>query len=1040
MRKTTLLLSAGLLAGLLLAASVWGVTRAQEPTTETLLCFRKGADAYCAPRRLNLAGGLTDRLRGALEALVAGPAPEDQAAGVWSALPEDAKLVKVVVEGNRVSVYLVLPETYLEKQFNPLLSDQLVEQIVKTLHPFRSEIMNTAGVQANSPGDRLIVHILAQDPWDPALPFRDLSYFLFEPPVEHKLRGGEGERGRQGDKGKTSPRPPVALSPHLPVAEGFLAGKTIYVSAGHGWYWNAGFEEWLTQRPVWENLVEDFNNAEVVNQYLLPYLYNAGADVWTVRERDLNTQEITVTADSPAFVQVGEWLAPTETITGSSLIFPWHYAPASATATVTATWTFTPAETARYAVYVWYAQGPDRAPDARYRIAHAGGVTERLVDQTVHGWTWRYLGTFPFHADQPASVSLTNVSDVPDRIVTAGAVRIGGGMGSELGGGEPASPEVSGRPRWEEASRYWTRFQGAPASVYDPISWGNDVFDDVTARSRYAEWEKPAGEDAVFISWHTNGSYSHQVQGTESYVYDGTRGGIWTPGSDLLQYFTHRTLVDDIRAAWDPNWTDGGMQADNFGEVRQLETMPGVLLEVAYHDVGEEANALLDPRFARLSARATYRGIVRYFAYRDQVEPVFLPEPPAGLAVRNSEPGGVALTWLPSPTDGDGPLGSAATSYRVYTSHDGFAWGDGVDVAGTSYTLTDVAPGELIFVRVTGVNAGGESLPSPTLAARGSQDGRAPILLVEAFDRNDRSFTTWQDDGVSIADSEETGPSRRLFADRTNRRDYVIQHGMAITRPFGSATRNMLFSAQTSEVSVGDSTTPSVIGASRPDTRSLTEKPRRSSALVHLHDYAIVDWMSGEESSPEEATPVGASTIALSQVEQALLTGYVKRGGSLFISGAEIGLDLVQRGKGPAFYEDVLKAYYQGSNTFKRNWRPYPNKVMPSSGGLFDGLDIFRFDDGTHGTYDADRVDYFLPLPEDRRAKSALVYQAGIGHAGLTWDSGGCARLVYFAFPFETIYPAGVRQAVMTRAMDYLDACGPPPRHVTYLPLVSQGE
>jgi len=334
----------------------------------------------------------------------------------------------------------------------------------------------------------------------------------------------------------------------------------------------------------------------------------------------------------------------------------------------------------------------------------------------------------------------------------------------------------------------------------------------------------------------------------------------------------------------------------------------------------------------------------------------------------------------------------------------------------------------------------GESLPSPTLAARGSQDGRAPILLVEAFDRNDRSFTTWQDDGVSIADSEETGPSRRLFADRTNRRDYVIQHGMAITRPFGSATRNMLFSAQTSEVSVGDSTTPSVIGASRPDTRSLTEKPRRSSALVHLHDYAIVDWMSGEESSPEEATPVGASTIALSQVEQALLTGYVKRGGSLFISGAEIGLDLVQRGKGPAFYEDVLKAYYQGSNTFKRNWRPYPNKVMPSSGGLFDGLDIFRFDDGTHGTYDADRVDYFLPLPEDRRAKSALLYQAGIGHAGLTWDSGGCARLVYFAFPFETIYPAGVRQAVMTRAMDYLDACGPPPRHVTYLPLVSQGE
>ncbi|MFQ5859644.1 MAG: hypothetical protein ACE5LU_28945, partial [Anaerolineae bacterium] len=186
--------------------------------------------------------------------------------------------------------------------------------------------------------------------------------------------------------------------------------------------------------------------------------------------------------------------------------------------------------------------------------------------------------------------------------------------------------------------------------------------------------------------------------------------------------------------------------------------------------------------------------------------------------------------------------------------------------------------------------------------------------------------------------------------------------------------------------------------------------------------------------------PVGASTIALNSDEQALLTAYLKRGGSLFISGAEIGLDLVQRDKGPAFYRDVLKAYYQGSNAFKRNVRPYPNRILPTPGGLFDGLDIFRFDDGTHGTYDADRVDYFLPLPEDRRAKSALLYQAGIGHAGLTWDSGGCARLVYFAFPFETIYPAEVRRAVMTRVMNYLGTCGPPPQHVIYLPLVSHGE
>jgi hypothetical protein len=844
--------------------------------------------------------------------------------------------------------------------------------------------------------------VLAQDPWDPAHPFRDLSYFLFEPPLQHKP-GGHGDKNEASASGQeVSPDLPL---PSAPFA-GSLSGKAVYLSAGHGWYWHPDYETWLTQRPVWENLVEDFNNAEVVNQYLLPYLYNAGADVWTVRERDMLTEEMTVTVDDPGFSQSGQWLPPSEPPAGSSLVFPSLQTPASATATASATWTFTPSVTASAAVYVWYAHGPDRAPDALYGIEHAGGSSEQCVDQTVHGLTWRYLGTYPFYAGRPASVSLSNVSAVQGRTVSAGAVRAGGGVGDQLGGSDPLSPDTSGRPRWEEASRYWAMFQGAPPSVYHPST--SDIYDDVTARPRYAEWEKPESEEAVFVSWHTNGSTHHDASGTESYIYDGTWGGIWTPGSDTLQYFLHRTLVKDIRAAWDPDWVDQGMLADNFGEVRLLETMPGVLLEIAYHDDTEDTHALLDPRFAQLSARSIYRGIARYFAYKDGVSPIFLPEPPAGLAVRNSGPGQLTLNWLPSPTDGTGPLGDDATGYRVYTSPDGFAWDHGVPAAGTSHTLDGLAPGQLLFVRVTGVNVGGESLPTATLAARVAERGQATVLLVEAFNRNDRSFATWQDDGVSIEDGGVTGPSLRLYADHANRHDYSIQHGLAIARPFDSATRNMLHASWQSPP-----------------------------PPLSLNAYAIVDWMSGEESSPEEPIPVGATEIALSQADQTLLAAFMEQGRSLFISGSEIGLDLVQRGHGEEFYGSVLKAAYLGSDAFKRNWGTYPNLVLPTAGGLFDGLEAFHFDDGTHGTYDANRVDYFLPLPEDSRSTSALLYQAGIGHAGLSWASGGCSRLVYLAFPFETIYPAETRQAVMARAMDFLDACAP--EHAMYLPLMSRG-
>ncbi len=68
--------------------------------------------------------------------------------------------------------------------------------------------------------------------------------------------------------------------------QGGLSGKTVYVSAGHGWQWN-GYA-WRTQRPPYPDastgysgpIIEDHNNAEVVNQYLLRYLWNAGADMY----------------------------------------------------------------------------------------------------------------------------------------------------------------------------------------------------------------------------------------------------------------------------------------------------------------------------------------------------------------------------------------------------------------------------------------------------------------------------------------------------------------------------------------------------------------------------------------------------------------------------------------------------------------------------------------------------------------------------------------------------------------------------------------
>ena len=47
----------------------------------------------------------------------------------------------------------------------------------------------------------------------------------------------------------------------------------------------------------------------MINYHLLKYLYNAGANVWTVRERDMNVNEVIVDNDhkNGTYKEIGAW-------------------------------------------------------------------------------------------------------------------------------------------------------------------------------------------------------------------------------------------------------------------------------------------------------------------------------------------------------------------------------------------------------------------------------------------------------------------------------------------------------------------------------------------------------------------------------------------------------------------------------------------------------------------------------------------------------------------------------------------------------------
>jgi uncharacterized lipoprotein YddW (UPF0748 family) len=569
--------------------------------------------------------------------------------------------------------------------------------------------------------------------------------------------------------------------------------------------------------------------------------------------------------------------------------------------------------------------------------------------------TWRYLGEFYFEAGTAGHVTLINQSDEydPSQAVIADAVRFGDGPGSI-----EESGVTSNRPRWEEAAKYWVMYQGAPEEVYTDDDGDTN---DVIARPRYAEWEAAKGEpgegeNAVYISWHTNG-YNGTLTGTESYIHSTEP----TPGSAELQDWVHAELISDLRAAWDPTWVNRGQKSGDYGELRELSTMPGLLLEVAFHDRASDADALREPKFRQIAARAVYQGIVKYQAQRRGVPVHLLPEPPERLAARNTAPGEVTLTWAPPPCC-DGVVGDAATAYKVYHSANGRGFDNGTVTSDTNLTVSGLLAGSLHFFRVTALNDGGESFPTPVVAVRTPATGQlVEFLIVDGFDRLDQTAMIPQWENATL------GTVQRMFLERMNRYDYAIEHGQAL-----SACGRAFDGAVNEAVEAGDVTLPS---------------------------YQAVDWFTGEDS---------VADASLSDVERALLAAYLDGGGRLLISGAEIGYDLVDYSRDPVFFRDYLHAEYRGDDAGTYQFSGVP-------GGIFDGL-AGRFDDGTGGTYDVDYPDRVAPLAG---SATVLTYAGGTADgASVAYE--GDSGVVYLGFPLETVTDPSVRAGLVCAAADYL--------------------
>ena len=823
-----------------------------------------------------------------------------------------------------------------------------------------------------------------------------------------------------------------------------LQNRHIALWQSHGLYYAQTAHRWEWQRARMFGTVEDLFTQSFVLPYLTPMLENAGATILIPRERDTQIHEIII--DNDRSTPGSEY----KELDGEKA---WSDGEKAGFGHIQATYTngenpFTQGtyrqtvtqrkgkesliewipeipESGNYAVYASYQSFPNSTEQALYTIHHAGGETTIAVNQTMGGGTWIYLGNFKFTAYGKAHerIVLTNQCNKSGKIITADAIKIGGGMGniarSPLESPYPIEAETSGYPRFTEAARYWLQWAGIPDSIYSKSTFRNDYQDDIYARPRWVNYLKEQTHIPIDMAFafHSDAGTTpdDSIIGTLGIYMSKSNDGIYTNRksreiardlTDMIQ----TQILSDVSKVYNPQWSRRGMWNQSYIEAR-IPDVPTMLLELLSHQNFADMRYGLDPRFRFLICRAIYKGMLRYICFQNKQEPIVQPLPPDRLYTELVETNKVRIGW--KAVQDTLEESASPTAYILYSRKDSGGFDNGTLVKGEEIILP-IETGIIHSYKVAAVNKGGISFPSEIVSVYRSPKGEKDktVLIVNGFDRisgpasfestadslagflyavdrgvpylNDIAFigdqfefrrsATWNsNDNNGHGDSYNNNAGQVIAG---NTFDYPFIHGKAIQA-----------SGDYSFVSCSDEAV--------------------ESGRIPLEAYDIVDYILGLEKEDRQSNPASnAYYKTFSSAMQRALTAYCQSGGNLLVSGSYLGSDMNGSQGDREFTQNILKYAYGQSITDNRS-------------GNINGLGR---------TFSIPRLpnEYAYPvtapeciLPTDT-AFPVLTYTSGNQSAAIAYQ--GNYRTFVMGFPLESIEQETDRNAVMASILQFFQA------------------